>query len=394
MPVSDHASTQRRLRFAGCYATFVLNGILALTIGALLPYIRDSYTLNYSFSGLLVSLHSVGNLFASFTAGILPMRLGRRRSILLFSSCYVLAFTLILLSGHPAVLAAAFFMTGMCRGAVSNFNNAEMNMLAPGQGWALNALHASFAVGAFAAPMLVLLCAQVLENWKLMCVLLVVLGIADVLIFAFMPLSVDRLDASSRGKDFGFLRRQTFWLTVGTLFFYLCAEQGVIGWMVTYFKDTGIMSPAYAQSMASVLWVLILIGRLTSAWLCTRVHPGRLLVAMSSGMILFFSIVLIGHSLPVITLGIAGFGFSMAGLYPTRVSMTSDLMKEYPMAWSFILSAASCGSILMPSIIGAVAQSAGLQMGIRTIILAVIATFSMTVLALFLESKRSPNQTD
>lgn len=387
MPASDSMLLQRRLRFAGCYATFIFNGILALTIGALLPYIRDSYTLSYSFSGLLVSLHSVGNLFASFTAGILPVWLGRKRSILLFSSCYTLAFLLILLSGHPAMLVPAFFMTGLCRGAVSNFNNTEINMLAPGQGWALNALHASFAVGAFAAPMLVLLCAQILNNWKLMCTLLVIFGILDFLIFAFMPLSVDRLDSASQRRDFGFFRRQKFWLTTGTLFFYLCAEQGVVGWMVTYFKDTGLMSPAYAQGMASILWVLILIGRLTAAWLCTRVHSNRLLTVMGAGMVLFFLIVLTGKSLPIITFGIAGFGFSMAGLYPTRVSITSDLMKEYPMAWSFILSTASLGSILMPSIIGAVAQSAGLQMGISTIILAVIATFSMTVLALFLEYK-------
>ena len=388
MPVSDSASAQRRLRFAGCYGTFVFNGILALTIGALLPYIRDSYDLNYSFAGLLVSLHSVGNLFSSFIAGILPVWLGRRRSIQLFSFCYVLAFTLLLLSGNHAVLIIAFFMSGLCRGAVSNFNNTEINMLAPGQGWALNALHASFAVGAFLAPMLVLLCAQFLGSWKLMCALLLGFGLLDFLIFSFMPLSVDRLDKNSKGKDFGFLRRQQFWLTTAILFFYLCAEQGVVGWMVTYFKDTGIMSPAYAQGMASILWVLILVGRLTAAWLCTRVHPGRLLVTMTSGMVIFFLIVLLGKSLPVITLGIAGFGFSMAGLYPTRVSMTGGLMKEYPMAWSFILSAASCGSILMPSIIGAVAETAGLQMGISTIILAVLATFSMTVLALFLEREK------
>ena len=58
----------------------------------------------------------------------------------------------------------------------SNFNNAEITMLAPGQGWALNALHASFAVGAFVAPMLVLLCTQVFGSWKLMCSLLVFFG--------------------------------------------------------------------------------------------------------------------------------------------------------------------------------------------------------------------------
>ena len=389
MSTNQTNQAQRKVRFAACYGTFAFNGVLALTIGALLPYIRDSYALNYAFAGLLVSLHSVGNLCASFVAGILPLFVGRRKSIMLFSACYAVAFVMVILTGQPFVLAVAFFMTGLARGAVSNFNNTEVNMLAPGQGWALNALHASFAVGAFLAPMLVLLCAQVLNNWKLMCGLLVAFGVTEFLIFAFMPLEVNELKGKDKGKNFGFLQRREFWFTIGILFFYLCAEQGVIGWMVTYFKDTGIMSAGYAQTMASVLWVLILFGRLAAAWLCTRVDQARLLVVMSTGMVGFFILVLMGRTLPVITLGIAGFGFSMAGLYPTRVSMIGGLMKEYPMAWSVILPAASLGSILMPSIVGAVAESAGLYMGISTIIIAVVATFVTTVLSLLFEHKKS-----
>ena len=392
MSANEISQEHRNVRFAACYGTFAFNGMLALTIGALLPYIRDSYDLNYAFAGLLVSLHSVGNLCASFAAGVLPLFVGRRKSIMLFSACYALAFLMMILSRQPLILATAFFMTGLTRGAVSNFNNTEVNLIAPGQGWALNALHASFAVGAFVAPMLVLLCAQVLGNWKLMCGLLVLFGIIEFLIFSFMPLPVNELQGKDKGRNFGFLRQKEFWFTIGILFFYLCAEQGVVGWMVTYFKDTGIMSPGYAQTMASVLWVLILFGRLTAAWLCTRLDLAKLLVIMSAGMVGFFVLVLLGRTLPVITLGIAGFGFSMAGLYPTRVSMIGGLMKEYPMAWNMILPAATMGSVLMPSIVGAVAESAGLYMGISTIIIAVLATLVMTVLSLLFERRKNTKE--
>lgn len=379
--------TVRRLRFAACYGTFAFNGALALAIGALLPYVRDAYGLNYAFAGLLVSLHSVGNLISSFVAGLLPLKLGRRRSILVFSACYAVSFLLILLTGSPAVLTVAFTLTGIARGAVSNFNNAEVNLLAPGAAWALNALHASFAVGAFTAPLLVLLCTQVLGSWQLMCGILIGFGLLEFLIYALMPLPNDRLEKADKGSDWGFLRAPAFWITTGTLFFYLCAEQGVIGWMVTYFQDTGIMTAGYAQTMASVLWVLILVGRLTAAWLCSRVPPARLLVVMGCGMVAFFLVVLAGSTLPVITLGIAGFGFSMAGLYPTRVSLAGGLMKRYPLAWSFILTLASFGSILMPSVIGAVAETAGLRMGISTIVAAVTMTLVMTVVNLWWEHR-------
>lgn len=382
----EPSATQRRARFTACFLTFAFNGALALSIGALLPYVRQTYGLSYAFAGLLVSLHSIGNLISSFAGGALALRLGRRRSILIFISCYAAGFLVMILSGRPVVLVAAFLLTGLARGATSNFNNAEVNLLASGAGWALNALHASFAVGAFTAPLLVLLCAQVLGRWQLMGVLLAVFGLISFIIYAMMPLPDSLTQAKGADGGWGFLREGVFWTTTLTLFFYLCAEQGMIGWMVTYFQDSRLMPAAYAQTLASVLWILILVGRLTAAWLCARVSPSTLLIGMSGGMAAFFAVTILGRTLPVITIGIAGFGFFMAGLYPTRVSMTSGLMKRYPLAWSVILTAASLGSILMPSVIGAVAEAAGLYAGISTVLIAVAATLVMTVVSRFAES--------
>ena len=69
-----------------CYSAFLINGLLALSIGSLLPFLKEARGLSYAFSGLIVSLHSVGNLIASFTAGILSVTLGRKKGILLFES--------------------------------------------------------------------------------------------------------------------------------------------------------------------------------------------------------------------------------------------------------------------------------------------------------------------
>ncbi len=54
-------------QFLYSYGVFVINGMLALSIGSLLPYIRDSRGLEYAFCGLIVSLHSIGNLISSIT---------------------------------------------------------------------------------------------------------------------------------------------------------------------------------------------------------------------------------------------------------------------------------------------------------------------------------------
>ena len=50
-----------RKQMTSSYIVFLINGMLALSIGSLLPFIRDARGLEYAFCGMLVSLHSVGN---------------------------------------------------------------------------------------------------------------------------------------------------------------------------------------------------------------------------------------------------------------------------------------------------------------------------------------------
>ena len=74
------------------YIVFICNGMLALSIGSLMPLISDTRGLSYEICGLLVSLHSVGNFVSSFFAGALAEKIGRKRSILIFNSFFVIAY--------------------------------------------------------------------------------------------------------------------------------------------------------------------------------------------------------------------------------------------------------------------------------------------------------------
>ena len=95
----------KKKQFILSYAVFLTNGMLALSIGSLLPFIRDARGLDYAFCGLIVSLHSVGNLVSSFVAGALPMVIGRKKSIMLFEIFFPLAFLIILFGKSNFLLA-------------------------------------------------------------------------------------------------------------------------------------------------------------------------------------------------------------------------------------------------------------------------------------------------
>ena len=362
----------KKKQFLCNYSVFLLNGMPALSIGSLLPFIRDARGLDYAFCGLIVSLHSVGNLFSSFTAGLLPVAIGRKKSILFFNLFFVLSYVLIIFGNHNWCIAMAFFLTGVARGATSNFCNTAINSLAPGKAWTINGLHAMFSVGAFLFPILLTLFTATGESgWITACYFMLAMGILSWILYAMIPMENDRVEKEKKGGSFGFFSEPLFYLCVATLFFYLCAEQGVIGWMITYFKDTGFLPASLSQMTASVLWVMILAGRLTTAWLSTRMQKEKLLPIMGVGLVCFFFLLLFSRSTVWIVIGIMGFGYSMAGIYPTTVSFAGNLIEKYPIAWSFILTIASIGSIVMPSIIGKIAETAGIFYGMGSIVVVV-----------------------
>ena len=447
-----------RKQFILCYSAFIANGMLALSIGSLLPFIRDSFSLDYAFCGLLVSLHSIGNLCSSFFSGALPLLIGNKKSILFFESFFPVSFLMLLLGNYRFALVFAFFTTGIARGAASNYCNTKINSIATGAAWALNCLHASFAVGAFVFPLILMLMTRNdSSNWIYACFFLAFLGVMTCLFYYLMPEEMASrkhgenheekrtsssshhspsnsyshehdtpLTASSRDKKidnkpschidkpeknsatagsclphgnvtgkfpgtFGFFREPLFYICIGTLFFYLCAEQGVIGWMITYFKDTGLLQPNLAQVTASILWVMILLGRLTTAFLSTKIKKENLLPAMGVGIVLFFIVLILSKSTLPIIIGIMGFGFSMAGIYATTVSFAGELIKKYRLAWSFILTSASLGSIIMPTIIGVIAENFGIATGIGSIAIALfIDMICIMVLVRFVKREQEP----
>lgn len=372
---------EKKKQFCHSYGAFVLNGMLALSIGSLLPFVRDAKGLDYAFCGLIVSLHSVGNLISSFAAGTLPVWIGRKKSILIFNFFYAFSYLLLIFGqGRPA-LALAFTMTGLARGATSNFCNTVVNGLAPGRASIINGLHAMFSIGAFFFPIfLMALTAREAGRWTYACWFLAAMGVVSWLLYFGMPVEEN---ASGRkagaGGGFGFFKEPLFLLGTGTLFFYLCAEQGVIGWMITYFKDTGLLSASLSQVTASILWVMILAGRLSTAWLSTKVPKGRLLLLMGLGLVAFFFLLISSRSTVWIVAGILGFGYSMAGVYPTTVSFAGAIIDRYAVAWSFMLTLASIGSVVMPSVIGKIAESAGIFAGMSSIMVVLFVDLAFIV---------------
>lgn len=367
-----------------CFFVFAVNGLYAMILGSLLPLISNEYGLNNTISGALLSAHQVGNLISGFIAGILPVYLGRKKSIIFLCSFVIVGFTFMILTGNPVILILGFLFTGLSRGSISNFNNAVVNEVSNSSSSALNFLHSIFAVGALLAPFLVIGSTLIAGDtgWKISALVIIVLAIVSIILFSRMKLE-DTTETLKKGKiSYVFLKNKYFWVSVAIFFFYLCAESTINGFMVKYFVDLGIMSTKYAQMLASLLWVVILAGRLTCVYLGDRVSKSKLLLITSIATSAFYILLLSTQNIAVITIAIAGLGYSMAGIYPTTVSVAGQTIKEYPMAMGVLLMLGGVGAIIMPIITGALSDAFGIFAGMSAIIIAILCMLLFVIINL------------
>ena len=357
------------------YTIFFVSGAMTTVLGAVLPSLSSEYGLSYGVSGMLLSAHQIGNLFAVFIAGILPYAIGRRWSTAILTSGIVLGLLLMTVTGNPFLLFIAFAFTGIGRGTLSNITNVVVGESAEKKTAGLNFLHASFAVGAFLAPFIVIASADL--SWRT-----APIAIALSMLFAIIAVAM-RLKGGKSVKvkgEGGIPRTVGFWLNTFIMFFYLCAEGSLTGWLVTYFQDEGIFPAAVATAMQSFLWIMILLGRLMCAIVSTKMNKSVLILILGLAMTFFFILMITVSNPVVIFLALLGVGFSMSGIYPTTLSSMDTRYNSSTIATGTCIGTATIGAIAMPIIIGQVAERAGLAGGIATIS---IALFIMVALMIF-----------
>ena len=375
--------------FFPCYFSFFVNGAMVLLVGAILPYIIEEAGINYSTAGGFLSAFAIGNFLASFVNPVLAAKIGRKATIVSMCSLIpVMLFVITLLPPVP-VIYLAFVLVGIGRGSVSIINNAVVNDNSDGKPAALNLLHMTFAVGAFLSPFLTSLYISMGLGWRAVAYTIIVGSAIACILYATMKLDYNWPKESKKAKESAndknsadkqvFYKTPLFYIMGLLLFLYLGLENCVNGWFVTYFKSMGIMSNAYATNLVSVTWVMVMLGRLLTAKLSSKINKNVLILINCIATAVFFFLLIATQNLTVITIAIAGLGFFFAGIYPTTVSAVGGILKGSNTGMSMFLAIAALGGIITPQIIGVVADGMGM---VAAIVILALNAAGMLVMAL------------
>ena len=366
-----------RLRNTG-FLTFFFSGICAISAGVVVSLLQEEHSFAYGMTGTLLSLMSIGNLIAGFLVGVLPGALGMKRSVLLLTIGYAVGYSLMGLTGAMAVLALAFFLVGIAKGSVMNTCTILVSDNSASRTRGMNLMHSCYACGALLCPFLIAAAARV--STALAVFLLAVLGLMLWLVYGFTPLGGGS-QKTARTKeviDWSFLHAPRFWLLTGLLFCQNAAEQSVTGWMVTYFKGSGIIAGSLAAYTVTVMWGATLVARLLIAFVFPFKNPRKAMVGMSVLCTIFYVLLVMAHTQVMAIVLLFAFAFSMAGLNPTAVASAGRMTSVTSMG--IMLPVASSGAILMPWIIGIVAEKVGLAAGMASNIVPCVGLIIFTLL--------------
>jgi len=384
------------IRFIPClYASFII-GLVALEIGVLLPYLMEELQLSYTLMGGLLSMFAVGNLFASPVNSFILPKTGRKPAILILSSMIPIAFLILAFLPSYHWLYVIVAMLGLGRGSISIYIYSTANDDSEGKQIYVHWLSIVFAVGALAAPLLTNILLHFGTSWRH--ILLFFFGMTVLVPILFLiskcddfgstdykstdykstdysPITLDKTGAT----DKPYFKCTGFYVLGLILFFYIGMENCVNGWFVSYFKDMNIMTDAFANSLVSITWMFVIIGRLTSAFLSSKMQKRQMILINCIGAAVCFLLLIATRQLGIITVSIVGFGFFCAGIYPTTITSSKSVLQGSVSGMSMLLAVAAIGGIITPQLVGIFADRLGLASAIVYLLISMVCMLTFAL---------------
>lgn len=369
---------RRSVSIAG--SSMFFNGICASSGGVIVALLQEHAGMSYAQSGMMLSALSIGQLFSCWLVGFLPAKIGLKKTIWIMSAGLGLGY--LLMTGVSALALPILFLSCLCgyfligvgKGATLNVANVMSGKtLEPAKN--LNLEHAAFAFGSLIGPVIIAGMSAAELAWWTPLLMLSLSGVLLYLVFLSAGLpgkpqtkTAGRAQTSTGGR-YSFLKSGKFWLLTSILFCQQCTEIAVTGWLVTYFKDMGILTGAASQMTVTVVWAAMMVGRLFIAFRLKLKNLPRAMMLMGLGCTLTYLAMLTAGNAVAALILLGLFGLSIAGVYPTTIAAAGEMLSNESMG--VMLPLAAIGAIAMPSLVGAVAERLGIQAGMLLILISV-----------------------
>ena len=322
--------------------------------------LQEMHGFSFAMTGTLLSLMSIGNMSASFLTGLLPSKIGTRLTVAILCLGYVLGYGLMAVTGVTALLMLAFLLVGVAKGCAINTCTVLVGNNTDDRARGMSIMHACYATGALICPFIIAAMRGVGSAMPMTAVAICGFAMWGVFMSAGLPGRAQQAAQKER-MDLSFLRSKKFWLLTALVFCQNAAETSVTGWLVTYYKSQEILSGGLSTYTVTIMWGATLIARLLIAFVFPIKDTFKALALMGLGCTALYGAMMFMNTPLAAIVMLFAFAFSMAGVNPIAVAGTGKQMSAASMG--ILLPTASIGAIVMPWLIGQVADGVSLQAG-------------------------------
>jgi fucose permease len=364
----------RKPAFLALLAFFVL-GLPDGMLGPAWPTIRADLGQPLAALGELTALGTAGIAVSSLLSGRVRPLLGAGGYLTAGAAGCTLA--LILFAGSPwwAGLLAASFALGVAAAAIdTGFNSHVALHYGPRL---MNALHASYGVGATLGPLLI---AAVLTtgSWRLGWAIVAAVELClTVMLFLGRGGFPAELPARWRtAEQTAQPRRRALPLLLALFFFAVGIEAAIGAWSPTLLEHRGYSHGA-ASAWTSSYWAAFTAGRAGLAFAGRRIAPARTI--RISAVLALAGVILLQWT-PV---GLPLAGLGLAGLFPALVSLTPLRVgaDRAATAMGYQLAAGTIGATAIVGMAGVAAQVVGIGVLVPYFIVGAVALVAIELVA-------------
>ena len=342
--------------------------------------IKEEYQISYNLGGVLAASINMGSIAGGLLASFAALRLGIKRSNALFAGIVAASFVITLVTSNPIVLIIGFILAGLGKGVNASYGNMIVGAVTNHSQPALNALHATFAIGAILCPLIVMATtANDSNNWRTSMLIILGVSVVSAVCCCFLDFgSTEVVETNEGSRSWAFLKDRRFIMLLIMMFLYQAVEGTVLGWTTTYLLNTGILSESSSQALNSALWAAILIGRMAFTVISRKVKYTKIIKALSVFTLAFLVLMLAARTRSLLVIAVVGVGFGLSGQFANIFATSEDLFNKYALAMSIYFAFVCIGGTAWPMLVGAVAETSGVHAGMNTILIPAVLLAAAT----------------
>ncbi len=354
------------------------------TLGPAMTFISDELGLNYTVSGLHLSLFALGMVVSGLFADTLAERWGRR--LVFWAGGIGMGLGGIFLTTGQSAVATIFasWLMGFAGSWLIVIIQATLSdKYGHQRATALTESNITASFLALFAPLMVGLGQAIGLGWETAL-------FAGIMLFALLILRWNNLSIpqptsanhSNEHADADLPRQFSVFLII--IFLGVSIEWCVIFWGASFLEDVIGLSEVVASSTMTIFFIAMVIGRFVGSRLTRRYASDYLVLGAIVLVILGFPLFWLAEHVWLNVLGLFVAGLGIANLFPLTLSSASNLAPNLAdRASARILLSAGLAILVTPQVLGTVADSIGLFNAYG-----IVAIFSVIIVILLVMTLR------